>query len=75
MKKQLQSEDLHDILDEVLEGLRDGTLKEKTAKEISNAAGKKISLAKSQIDYASMWGGQVAIPFFSDNPVIGGKHS
>ena len=62
-KKPINAEDLHGILDDVIHGLRDGSLPNKTAKEISNAAGKKIALVKSQIDYAVMWGGKIEIDF------------
>jgi hypothetical protein len=64
-KKPINAEELHGILDDVIYGLKDKSMPEKTAKEISNAAGKKIALVKAQIDYAMMWGGRVELNFMN----------
>ena len=66
----IDAEALHAILDEVIYGLQDGSMKDKSAKEISNAAGKKIALVKAQLDYANMWGGKIEIPFLGTGGVI-----
>jgi hypothetical protein len=63
----ISADKLHSILDDVIYGLMDKSMPPGEAKEISNAAGKKIALVKAQIDYANMWGGRIDINFMSDN--------
>ena len=64
-RKKIDAENLHDIIDDVLYSLREGTMEKSLAKEVINAAGKKIALVKVQLDYANMWGGKVEVPFLS----------
>jgi len=45
------------------EGLRDGSLEPKIAKEMNNASGKIISTAKIQLEYANLRGKKPSIPF------------
>ena len=43
--------EIHQVLDNVIDGLTEGSLKHGTAAEISNAVGKKINLLKLQLEY------------------------
>jgi hypothetical protein len=42
---------LHETLDEVIEGLKKETIKIVDAKEITNAAGKRITAFRTQLEY------------------------
>lgn len=68
--KTIESTELHQVLDDVINGLRDGSMEPNLAKEITNAAGKKINLAKAQMVYAAMWGSRVEISFFQDTKLL-----
>lgn len=55
MKK---ANELHEILDEVIDGLRDNSIRVPKASEISNAVGKRINLIKLELEAVKITAGQ-----------------
>lgn len=55
--------DLRTDLLQVYEGLRDGSIEVKTAKELSNSAGKIINSVRVELDYVGMRGETPNIDF------------
>jgi|DEB0MinimDraft_6_1074348.scaffolds.fasta_scaffold08702_6 hypothetical protein len=47
----MSAADMHEMMDYVMMGIRDGTVQLEDAKEISRAANNKIRLAATELDY------------------------
>lgn len=49
-------QEIHEVLDRVIDGLEKGEMKPPQAVEINNAVGKKIGLIKVQLEYNNIRG-------------------
>ena len=65
MSSKMNAEDMHDILSDTIRALVEGSLDPKVGKEIINGCGKKINLAKLQLEKA-IYDDKIreTIPFF-----------
>jgi hypothetical protein len=63
MSKTNSIAELREDLLRVYDGLRDGSIEPKEAKEINNTAGKIIASAKAQLEYSAVRGEKPEIEF------------